>query len=101
MTSLKISNLSKQIGPSTLEDMFSLIGNVKSAQVVCDPQSGLSLGVAIIEMGTAEEAEDCILHYNGKAVEGQTMHVRPNQPHVPDPSRKTMSKLSSKNKGSK
>jgi RNA recognition motif-containing protein len=94
-TSLKISNLPPVVSKSDIEGMFSMIGNVREAKIVYDENTGLSLGVAIVEMSTEEEAQDCILHYNGKNLDGKTIFVRANAPHVPDPLKKQISKKSS------
>lgn len=91
-TSLKISNLPPVIGAADIEGMFSLIGNVREAKIIYDEKSGFSLGVAIVEMSNEEEAQDCILHYNGKNIDGNTIFVRANQPHVPDPAKRQLSK---------
>jgi RNA recognition motif-containing protein len=101
LTTLKISNLSPVIRDADLEGMFSLIGNVKEAKIIYDPVSGLSIGIGIVEMSTELEAQDCILHYNGQSVEGQTIFVREDKPHVPDPQKKQLSERLAARNGKK
>jgi hypothetical protein len=52
---------------SGLEDMFSLIGNVCSAEV--------HLGRGQVEMSTQEEAANGALHFHGQTVEGHRLMV--------------------------
>lgn len=75
-TSILISNLALSIDSSTLEHMFSLIGNVRKAVIQTDASSGLSRGFGIVEMSTSEEARDCVLHFNGQKKDGHTLIVR-------------------------
>ena len=95
---LKISNLPAKVGEAEIEGMFSLIGNVKEVRIIRNDVSGVSLGIAVVEMSTEDEMRDGILHYNGKTLEGQTIFVRENKPHVADPTKKTISQIDSKNK---
>jgi RNA recognition motif-containing protein len=84
-TELLVSNLPPSIDASALEDMFTMIGNVKSSRVEYDTETGLSKGRGYIEMCTPEEAENCILHFNGQDKLGQRLAVREDKPHVPKP----------------
>ena len=72
---LSISNLPLTMDASALEDMFTLIGDVSSARVLCHPDSASSLGRAIIVMSTQQEAENCALHFNGQVIQGCTLSV--------------------------
>ncbi|MES2965888.1 MAG: RNA-binding protein [Bdellovibrionota bacterium] len=71
-TTLILSNLSPDISSSALEDMFSIVGNVRSATV-------LQGGFAQVEMATPEEAKNCVLHFDGQRYEGVTLVVRQKQ----------------------
>ena len=98
--SIKISNRSARVGESELEEMFSLIGNVKEVRIIRDVVSGVSLGIAVAEMSTEDEMRDSILHYDGKTIEGQSIFVRENNPHVADHTKKILSQIDRK-KGTK
>lgn len=82
-TILRVSNLPLCFDSSMLEDMFTVIGNVKKARVEMDTFSGLSRGFGFVEMSTNEEAQDCIHYFNGQITKGSTLSVREDVPHVP------------------
>jgi RNA recognition motif-containing protein len=84
-TALLVSNLPPSVDASMLEDMFTMVGNVKAARVEYDNDTGLSKGRGFVEMFTPEEAENCILHFNGQDKFGQRLAVREDVPHVPKP----------------
>jgi RNA recognition motif-containing protein len=65
---------------SGLEDMFTLIGNVRLARIVYQEGSTNSIGRGLVEMSTRQEAEDCALHFNGQTMSGNTLMVRLNEP---------------------
>jgi len=65
-----------------LEDMFTIIGNVRSAQIVLDAVAGDSRRFGLVEMSTEEEARDGIRYFNGQVKEDLTLVVRENVPHV-------------------
>jgi RNA recognition motif-containing protein len=74
---------------SDLEDMFTLIGDVRSARVVCDAESAISLGRGFVEMSTRVEAENGVLHFNGQNMNGQTLMVRLNEVTAREPIKKS------------
>lgn len=80
---LRVSNLPLCFDSSMLEDMFTIVGNVRNAQVVFDGVTGKSKGFGIVEMSTAEEAQDGILHFHGQVKQGHSLVVREDIPHVP------------------
>lgn len=82
-TKLLVTNLPLSVDSSALEDMFTLIGNVRTARVELDEASGTSRGVGHVEMMTAQEAQDGISHFNGQSKGGQRLAVREDKPHVP------------------
>jgi RNA recognition motif-containing protein len=84
-TKLLISNLPPSIDSITLENMFSIVGNVRAAVVTIDPETGISIGVGRVEMSTEEEAALGIDHYNGQNKNGHIIFVREDKPHVPNP----------------
>ncbi len=72
-TSVLISNLPTGVDSSDLEDMFSVVGNVRSARVTLDPESGVSLGRGCVVMSTTEEAANCVLHFHLQPMQGQKL----------------------------
>ena len=78
-----VSNLSASITESTLEDMFTSVGNVIRAHIDFDASTGASKGRGCVEMHTAEEVQDCILHFHGQVKHGKALIVRDDKPFVP------------------
>jgi RNA recognition motif-containing protein len=77
---LYVGNLSYGISDSTLEQLFSAHGQVQSAQVIMDRDTGRSKGFGFVEMGTDEEAQAAIAAMNGKEVEGRALTVNEARP---------------------
>jgi RNA recognition motif-containing protein len=72
---LYITNLAPSIDASELEDIFTTVGNVESAQVAIDDVTGKGLGVGYIVMSTEQEAADCIARFHGQRQDGQVIAV--------------------------
>lgn len=72
---LYINHLSTSVDSSTLEDMFTIVGNVQSASVVIDLKTGMSKGCGYVEMSTEQEAADCIQRFHGQMAEGTVISV--------------------------
>lgn len=83
-TTLLVSNLATSVDASDLEHIFTIIGDVRSASVVYDKDTGISKGIGYVEMSTREELENCILHFAAQS-DGKAIMVRENIPHVPQP----------------
>jgi RNA recognition motif-containing protein len=79
---LYVRNLGSSVDSSDLEDLFTMVGNVQSAQVVIDTLTGLSKCVGYVEMSTAQEAADCIQRFHNQPVSGQILSVAKDQPHI-------------------
>jgi|SRR5665213_1674209 len=96
---LYVRNLNASVDSSDLEDMFTIVGNVQSAQVVIDTLTGMSKCVGYVEMSTEQEAVDCIQRFHNQPTDGQILSVAKDQPHVstaPPPSAAKMRKSSRK-----
>lgn len=70
-----VSNLSFNTNDAELNDLFSKFGEVSSAKVIMDRESGRSRGFGFVEMPNAEEGKDAMLGLNNKEVEGRAMSV--------------------------
>ena len=80
---LYVSNLAFAMSDSTLEELFGAIGQVVSAKVITDRDTGRSKGFGFVEMSTDQEATDAIEKLNGTEVLGRAIGVseaRPQQP---------------------
>src|ERR671928_552010 len=77
---LYVGNLSFQTSSEDLRDLFSQAGNVESASVVEDRDTGRSRGFGFVEMSSREEGEAAISQLNGKEVGGRNLNVNEAKP---------------------
>ncbi len=75
MQKLYVGNLSFRMADQDLQELFGQKGEVLSAKIIMDRDSGRSKGFGFVEMGSPEAAEACIEAYNGQEVEGRTLRV--------------------------
>jgi RNA recognition motif-containing protein len=80
---LYVSNLAFAISDSKLEELFGSVGQVVSAKVITDRDTGRSKGFGFVEMSTEEEAVNAIAKLNGTEVEGRSIGVSEARPQVP------------------
>lgn len=77
---LYVGNLPFSVSEQELEELFARSGNVVSAGIVTDRETGRSRGFAFIEMETRESAESAIEALNGMQIEGRTLTVNEARP---------------------
>ena len=77
---LYVGNLAYSVTDSALEQMFAAHGNVQSAQVIMDRDTGRSKGFGFVEMGSDQEAQAAIAALNGKEVDGRALTVNEARP---------------------
>lgn len=70
-----VSNLSFNTSDAELNELFSTFGQVSSAKVITDRETGRSRGFGFVEMPSDEEGKDAMLGLNNKEVEGRAMSV--------------------------
>jgi RNA recognition motif-containing protein len=58
-----------------LRELFAEVGQVESATVVTDRETGRSRGFGFVEMSTAEEAEQAVSRLNGQQLDGRRLQV--------------------------
>ena len=81
-----VGNLSYETTEDDLRDAFSAHGEVTSARVVIDRDTGRSKGFGFVEMPKGAEAEAAIQALNGKDFHGRDLTVneaRPREPRGP------------------
>jgi RNA recognition motif-containing protein len=81
-TRLYVGNLSFRTTGDELRDLFSQAGEVESASVVEDRDTGRSRGFGFVEMATAEGAAAAIEQFNGKDFGGRNLTVNEARPRV-------------------
>lgn len=77
---LYVGNLAYSVQDNDLLHQFSEFGNVVSAKVMMDRDSGRSKGFGFVEMSSDEEAKAAILGLNGKPVDGRDLIVNEARP---------------------
>lgn len=70
-----VSNLSYNTGDAELNDLFATHGEVASAKVITDRETGRSRGFGFVEMNSDADANAAIAALNDKEVEGRNMNV--------------------------
>lgn len=80
---LYVGNLPFSANDEALRHIFSQAGNVESAKVITDRETGRSKGFGFVEMSTDAEAADGIAKFNGADYEGRPMTVNEAKPMAP------------------
>jgi RNA recognition motif-containing protein len=71
---LYVGNLPWSTTDSDLEELFSTMGSVSSAQVITDRDTGRSRGFGFVEMSN-EDGTQAIAELNGHAMDGRQIKV--------------------------
>jgi cold-inducible RNA-binding protein len=82
MTKLYVGNLSFNTTEDQLRELFSQFGQVTSAAVVMDRDTGRPRGFGFVEFGAADAAQAAINGLNGKNVDGRDLTVNEAKPRV-------------------
>ena len=82
---LYVGNLAYSVRDDSLLQAFSQFGNVSSAKVMMDRETGRSKGFGFVEMGTDAEAQAAINGMNGQPVDGRAVVVNEARPREERP----------------
>ena len=82
---LYVGNLSYNVTSAELNTMFAPHGQVQSAEVIQDRESGRSKGFGFVQMGSDEEAQAAIAALNGQEVDGRALTVNEAKPREDRP----------------
>jgi len=74
-SNLYITNLSYSVDTEALRSLFSSCGDVVSADIIMDRDSGRSRGFGFVEMGTQEQAQNAIEKLNCQPLGGRALGV--------------------------
>lgn len=80
---LYVGNLAYSVNDATLMDAFNQYGEVGSAKVIMDRDTGRSKGFGFVEMMDAQDAAMAIDKLNGRNYDGRPMTVNEARPSVP------------------
>ncbi len=70
-----VSNLDYQVEDDDLRGFFEDYGQVDSARVITDRETGRSRGFGFVEMAEDEAAEKAVKELNGAHVKGRAINV--------------------------
>jgi RNA recognition motif-containing protein len=77
---LFVGNLAYSVTSEALNELFSAHGQVASAEVIMDRDTGRSKGFGFVEMSSDSEAQAAIEALNGKQVDGRALTVNEARP---------------------
>jgi cold-inducible RNA-binding protein len=78
-----VGNLPYTITEEELRSAFERYGNVSSAKIVIDRETGRSKGFGFVEMPDEEEAEAAVKAMDGAPLNGRPARVNPAKPRTP------------------
>ncbi len=79
-TNLYVGNLPFSTASPELESLFAEYGEVTSAHVITDRETGRSRGFGFVEMSSSEAAESAISALNGQDYNGRQLTVNVARP---------------------
>ena len=75
-----VGNLSYEVTDEDLREAFAVFGQVSSARVIRDRDSGRSRGFGFVEMPTQAEAQAAIQGLNGKDLKERALNINEARP---------------------
>lgn len=87
-----VGNLGFSINNDALKTKFEQYGNVSSANVIMDRDTGRSKGFGFVEMSNSQEASAAISGLNGTEFDGRQMNVSEAKPQAPRDGGRTSSR---------
>ena len=82
---LYVGNLSYNVTSSDLEQLCAQHGQVQSAEVIQDRDSGRSKGFGFVQMGSDQDAQAVIAALNGQEHDGRALTVNEAKPREDRP----------------
>ena len=82
MTNIYVGNLSYDATEDDLRQAFGQYGEVASANIITDRETGRSRGFAFVEMPNAEEARSAIEALNNQEIQGRAVTVNEARPRT-------------------
>lgn len=79
-TKLYVGNLSYTASEEGLSTLFGQFGDVVSARIITDRETGRSKGFGFVEMGDESAAQQAITSLNGQMVDGRPLTVNEARP---------------------
>jgi RNA recognition motif-containing protein len=82
MMNIYVGNLSFETTDETIREAFESFGQVTSARVIKDKESGQSRGFGFVEMPGQSQAQTAIRSLNGREILGKQMSVKEARPRA-------------------
>lgn len=82
-----VGNLSYRMNDADLEAIFAKFGEVKSAKIIMDRDTGRSKGFGFVEMTTDIAGNEAIETLNDNEIEGRKLRVNEARPREERPRR--------------
>jgi RNA recognition motif-containing protein len=79
-SNIYVGNLSYEINNESLQELFEEFGEVVSAKVINDRETGRSRGFGFVEMSSDSDADTAIQNLNGKEIKGRSIKVNVAKP---------------------
>lgn len=79
-SNIYVGNLGYGVTDGELQELFQSYGEVTSARVIMDRDTGRSKGFGFVEMSSAEEMQAAIDGLNGQEFSGRTLRVNEARP---------------------
>lgn len=86
MMNIFVSNINYSTREESLQDLFSEFGEVSSAKIITDRETGRSRGFGFVEMSD-EDGKNAIEALNGKELDGKELNVSEAKPREDKPRR--------------
>lgn len=80
---LYVGNLAFSVSEAALLETFSQFGQVESAKIITDRDSGRSKGFGFVEMSMDDQAQEAISKMNGSDYNGRPIVVSEARPQAP------------------
>ena len=77
---LYVGNLPYSVNDQKLSDLFASVGEVVSAKVITDQDSGRSKGFGFVEMANDGDAQKAISKLDGYDIDGRNLRVNEARP---------------------
>ena len=88
MKSIYVGNLPFTFQDAALGKLFAEFGEIKSAKIIMDRDTGRSKGFGFVEVDDDGVAANAIAGLNGKEISGRTLRVNEAQPREARPPRR-------------
>lgn len=75
-----VGNLSYQMTEEELQEAFAQFGEVTSAKIITDRETGRSKGFGFVEMTDSDGGQKAIEELDGKVVSGRNLRVNEARP---------------------